>query len=100
LREESLIVTKREIIEVFSKVAEIISNGIRVVYEALKNVWSWIKENRDKLFLIPEIQKQRNIWFKQEFNRTLNAHKQGNPMYLSHQIINRKPKQNFARNNL
>jgi hypothetical protein len=89
-----------ELIETVTKVAEVIGTLVKTIMENLKKAWSWVKEKADYLLQIPEIHKQRNIWFKQEFTKALNAHKKGNPLYLSSQVINRRPKQNFARANL
>lgn len=89
-----------EIIGTIKKVAAFISQWVNACIEKIKSLVNWVEEKTVVLLQLPKFRKQRNTWVKQEITKALNAHKKGNPLYLSHKVINRKPKQNFARSSL
>jgi hypothetical protein len=93
-------VTKEEFYEALVIATETIKNGIKLTIEAAKEFWDKLKESFADFLQLPEIQENRQSWYRQQFSKVFMAHKKGNSLYLRHQVISRKPRQCFARNSI
>jgi hypothetical protein len=93
-------VTKEEFFEALAIVFENIRNEFNRLIEAAKEFEEKLKESFADFLHLPEIQQERQSWYRQQFSKAFKAHKKGNLLYLSHQVINRKPRQCFARNSI
>jgi hypothetical protein len=93
-------VTKEEFYEALAIVFENLRNEFNQFMEAAKEFWEKLKEISADFLHLPEIQQDRQLRYREAFSKALKAHKKGNPLYLCHQVIIRKPRRCVARNSI